>query len=50
MTVKAEVISGALAELVRKATEPLFVQFDFFEMRIEEIERELDRMRGRSAE
>lgn len=50
MTVKAEVISGALAELVRKATEPLFVQFDFFEMPIEEIERELDRMRGRSAE
>jgi hypothetical protein len=50
MTVKAEVISGALAELVRKATEPLFVQFDFFEMRMEEIERELDRMRGLSAE
>ena len=50
MTIKADVISGTLPELVRKLTAPLFVQFDFFEMRLEDIERELDRMRGRAAE
>jgi hypothetical protein len=50
MVIKADVISGTLADLVRKLTAPLFIQFNFFEMRIEDIERELDRMRGRTAE
>jgi hypothetical protein len=48
LSVKADLIGGTLAELVRELTEPLFVRFDFFEMAFGDIERELDRMRGRT--
>ncbi len=48
--ISADVIGGTLGEIVRKLTAPLFAQFDFFEMRTEDIDRELDRMRGRAVE
>jgi hypothetical protein len=48
ISVKAEVISSTLPDLVDALTKSLFVQFDFFEMPMQSIERELDRMRGRS--
>jgi hypothetical protein len=48
LNVEAELIGATLPELVRRMTEPIFTGFDFFEMPLAEIERELDRMRGRS--
>jgi hypothetical protein len=50
MRVASDVISGALPDLVRQLTTPLFVLFDFFEMPLEDIAREMERMRGRTGE
>jgi hypothetical protein len=50
MHVATDVISGALPDLVRQLTAPLFVLFDFFEMPLEDIAREMERMRGRAGE
>jgi hypothetical protein len=48
LLVEGRVISSTLPELVGELTNPLFAQFDFLQLPIEQIEHELDRMRGRS--
>jgi hypothetical protein len=50
IAVSAEVISGALPDLVRRLTSALFLQFDFFEMPLDDIVREVERMRGRTGD
>lgn len=46
LTVEADLIGGSLPQLVQELTANLFAQFDFFEMPLEAVERELDRLRG----
>jgi hypothetical protein len=48
LRIEAELIGATLPKLIRPLTEPLFTGFDFFEIPLAEIERELERMRGRS--
>jgi hypothetical protein len=48
LVIDANVISSTLAEQVANLTQPLFTPFDFFEMPLDTIESELERMRGQS--
>ncbi|HEX5763153.1 MAG TPA: hypothetical protein VFY04_08530 [Solirubrobacterales bacterium] len=46
LTIDRDLISSTLPKIVHELTTPLFVHFDFFEMPLEDVNREMSRMRG----